>query len=364
MSLNGHKALYQPWNEDEFVSGSGVQYMTSLEAWMYRTLLQKAFFCPTRPYLPDDDNVLWRMAGCENKEQWKENKRAVLKNFQKFSENGQKLLKQARLEIDWNREQKRRQVLANNGRKGGLTTQAKAQAPLDQGSSTELNRTNRTEPNETNEADMSAFKDRICRLARKHLRVTIQTNDKDFSELLARARTFEGDGQMAVGDAFETFCIEREGTTVDYPLRVFLNRFDGYVEQSASVHEAPEAKNLVNELAFIAEGSGIGFDKKQQTAIGRLLETYRPEEVRSAFQEFYQSVNDDFDKKHAARKFVETAEQILYTQRKRKEAARKTEELIRQATIQERKKAEDELLERLRADEAENALVEDTLPAE
>jgi hypothetical protein len=361
MSLNGHKALYQPWNEDEFVSSNGVQYMTSLESWMYRTLLQKAFFCSVRPYLPDNDNVLWHMAGCENKEQWKKNKRAVLKNFQKFSQNGQKLLKQTRLEIDWDREQKRRQVLADNGRKGGLAAQAKAQAPLKQRSSTELNRTKQTELNETNEADMSAFKDRVCRLARKHLRVTIQASDKDFSEMLARARTFEGDGQMAVGDAFETFCIERESQPPDYPLRAFLAKFDGYVEQSASVQaEDDTLPTLVSSLVQIAD-EPIVFEPKHRAQIRRLLDKYSLEEVKSAWREFWGAL-DEFNRNHAVRRFSDGAEQILALQRRRQEKARETEETIRQLTLQEQARAVEERLAKDAETAREQDLVEDTLP--
>ena len=212
------------------------------------------------------------------------------------------------------------------------------------------------------EEQMSAFKDKIGQLAWEHLRVMVQPSDKSYPELLARARIIGGQDKLI--DAFETFCQDHAGESIAYPLGMFLKVLDGYV-LSASVQtpDKGEAKNLVNELAYIAEGSGIAFDKKQQIALGRLLETYRPEEIRGAFQEFYQSVNDDFDKKHAARKFVETVEQILYTQRKRKEQARKTEETIRQATIQEQQKAENERREREEVEKEAESLIEDSLPS-
>lgn len=116
MSLNGHKALYQPWNEDEFQADAIVRTMNCYERWMYRTLLNTAFVHSTRPYLPDNDNLLWRLAGCDSKEIWDQHKKIVRSMFVKFSLDGQKLLKQKRLEMDWNRENEYRRKLSEKNR--------------------------------------------------------------------------------------------------------------------------------------------------------------------------------------------------------------------------------------------------------
>jgi hypothetical protein len=213
------------------------------------------------------------------------------------------------------------------------------------------------------EETMSAFKTKIGQLAWEHLQVTVQTTDKSYPELLARARVIGG--QDKILDAFESFCQDHAGEKLAYPLSAFLNVLDGYV-LSESVHKGYGVKSdvcsrLIGELAFSANGQVL-FDKKQMLAISRLLEIYDPHEIKAAFQEFWeQASGDDFQVKHAARKFTETAEQLINVQRARREEARKTQELLARTTEVEQLRAAEELLARQRADAAEQDLVEDTL---
>jgi uncharacterized protein YdaU (DUF1376 family) len=155
MPLNRKKPMYQPWNEEEFIADQVVQSMNNVERWMYRTLLQQAFFCSTRPYLPNDHEQLWRLAGCANRKQWDKCNSLVLTKFSKIQRRGQDLLKQKRLELDWRRERDYRKKLATNGHKGGTATQARLKHDVGQGLSTELNRTgpNRTEQNNTEQTE-------------------------------------------------------------------------------------------------------------------------------------------------------------------------------------------------------------------
>jgi hypothetical protein len=172
MSLNGHKALYQPWNEEEFQADAIVRSMTNLERWMYRALLQQAFVCSTRPYLPDNDNLLWRLAGCDSKVDWDKCKRTVRSMFVKFSPDGQKLLKQKRVEMDWIRENEYRRKLSEKNRDNANKRWNKDRMP--QGcepdatgmpnDATELNCTeqNRTVPNGTERPlTLSQFADKV-----------------------------------------------------------------------------------------------------------------------------------------------------------------------------------------------------------
>ena len=123
------KPLYQPWSEEAFSADERVYAMTPAQRWMYRTALQAAFFCSTRPYLPDDDAQLWMLAGCESLKQWDRNKGAVRAMFTPVELDGVRLLSQKRLLADWNRLEEKRQMLAENGRKG-----RKAQLELGNGS--------------------------------------------------------------------------------------------------------------------------------------------------------------------------------------------------------------------------------------
>jgi hypothetical protein len=222
---------------------------------------------------------------------------------------------------------------------------------------------------------MSFFKERICRLARKHLRVTIRTNDPDFAAMLAQARTLNPDpddkekekGQAKVLDAFEEFCIDREGTTVDRPLRAFLNRFDGIMEERSTSGQEQNLglEQLVNHLVRASNGEVL-FDRKQTAALKHLLEKYTQEEIRAAFGEFWGNISgDDFQIKHAARKFAETGgEQLLILHRQRREEAREQEEEMKR--LDEQRQAEVDARKAARAAERarEEELAEDELPME
>jgi len=109
------KPLYQPWNEEEFLSDVRVRGLTYVQRWMYRTLLQAAFFHSTRPYLPNDDRILWVLAGCESLEQWRANKEEILELF--TLSNDSKLLGNKRVIEDWQRLEESREKMAELGRK-------------------------------------------------------------------------------------------------------------------------------------------------------------------------------------------------------------------------------------------------------
>jgi len=112
------KPLYQPWNEEAFRADLQVGAMSPTQRWIYRTLLQAAFFHSTRPYLPDDDTQLWLLAGCESPKQWDRNKGVVRAMFTPVEVDGIRLLSQKRLLADWNRIEEKRQMLSENGRRG------------------------------------------------------------------------------------------------------------------------------------------------------------------------------------------------------------------------------------------------------
>jgi len=113
------KPLYQPWNEEAFRADLQVGAMLPIQRWMYRTLLQSAFFHSTRPFLPDDDAQLWLLAGCENRKQWDRHKDVVRGMFAQIEIDGERLLSRRRLLADWERIEEKRRALAEAGSKGG-----------------------------------------------------------------------------------------------------------------------------------------------------------------------------------------------------------------------------------------------------
>ena len=121
--LNGqeYQPPYQFWHEQDFASDERVAYgMDWLQRHLYRTLLQKAFICSTRPYLPTSDDQLWLLADAGSKERWLENKDAILVKFQPITIDGTELWSHKRLLRDWNLLEKFSSKRAKAGRAGGL----------------------------------------------------------------------------------------------------------------------------------------------------------------------------------------------------------------------------------------------------
>jgi hypothetical protein len=118
--LDNTKMLFQPWSEEAFQSDMFVRYMTPLQRWMYRTLCQAAFNCSERPYLPDDDAMLWMLAGCATQAQWTENSAPVRAMFTPIEKGGQRLLSRKRLVEDWIRCQSRLSQKIEQRRAAGL----------------------------------------------------------------------------------------------------------------------------------------------------------------------------------------------------------------------------------------------------
>ena len=117
MESNG-KPNYQPWNEEEFQADVFVRGMTWLQRHLYRSLLQAAFFHSTRPYLPNDDEVLWVLAGAESQDMWEQNKTKILKRFS-VPDHDANLLESKRVTSDWNRLLNIRETASSQGSAGG-----------------------------------------------------------------------------------------------------------------------------------------------------------------------------------------------------------------------------------------------------
>ena len=93
---------YQFWHEQDFSSDELVAYgMDWLQRHLYRTLLQKAFSCSTRPYLPSSDDLLWLLADAGSKDRWMENKGPIMVKFQLVKIAGVEVWAHKRLLRDW-----------------------------------------------------------------------------------------------------------------------------------------------------------------------------------------------------------------------------------------------------------------------
>jgi hypothetical protein len=170
-------------------------------------------------------------------------------------------------------------------------------------------------------------------------------------------------GERKVSESFQDWADSRKGEIITRPIAEFLKIAPGLIQGITSLKPDPKVFGLINDLAAISNGRVL-FDREQQILVKRLVGEYTAEEVKSAFREFYGQIEgDDFLVRRAAKTFVETAEQLLTLQRRRKEEAARTQVVIERATLAEREKARQEQEERQRAIDAENELIEDTLDA-
>jgi hypothetical protein len=93
---------YQFWHEPDFWADECVSRgMTFMQRHLYRALLQAAFYCSTRPYLPFSDNELWKLADAGSLDNWTQNKDAILVKFQEKEVKGVKVFSHRRLMRDW-----------------------------------------------------------------------------------------------------------------------------------------------------------------------------------------------------------------------------------------------------------------------
>jgi hypothetical protein len=95
------KPKYINWYEETFQAEPRVRHMKPIQRHFYRALLIQAFYCSTRPYLPDDDAELWILADAESEEQWMEHAKVVRRMFEPVVIEGVKLLSQKRLLKEW-----------------------------------------------------------------------------------------------------------------------------------------------------------------------------------------------------------------------------------------------------------------------
>lgn len=362
------KPLYQPWNEDEFQSGRPARSMNHIQKWMYRALLQSCFFCQTSPFIPDDDKVLWVLAGCGSPAEWKENREAVLGDWFDPHPDNPGLISHHRVLKDWKRLTDYRDKMKEMGKKS-----AEARATFNVGS-TQVERTlnvgsahveqkkrketirdvegklNENETIET-EGEMS-LKTNITDKCREILHTRIQTGDQSWAEVSSLARVY---GASAVTEAFETWARASAGDSINYPLSVFVSKADAILAGEIQVAN-PILPELVNDLVYLSNGA-ITFDKKQVAVLGRLLETNSPSALKEAFREFFAGVQgDDFLIKHASRKFTETAEQLLTLQKRRKAEALSQQAMIDRVSQEGEARAAEEL--RIAREKSESELEE------
>ena len=171
----------------------------------------------------------------------------------------------------------------------------------------------------------------------------------------------EAFGERRVVEAFEEWVEVKKGELIARPIGDFSRVAAGICTGTVQLRPKGDLFALLNDLAGVSDNRVL-FNREQQAAVGRLLATHSPADIKAAFQEFWGNISgDDFQVRSAARTFTEAAEQLLFVRAKRAEDARKTAEMIRVCTESEQAKAAEEARKRLEAEVAEQDLIEDTL---
>jgi len=320
------KPLYQPWNEDDFSGDLLVSAMTPVQKWMYRTLLQRAFFHSTRPDLPNDPELLWRLAGCESRKQWDDNAQPVLAMFKSEDVGGIPMLYQKRLRADWDRLMDSREAFSDRGKKGAQT------------------RWGAPEPPKVTQKELNVFK-MIPQRCRDILGLRPEREEYYKSELRELSDTYGG---TKVVDAFELWAKGYNGET-RYPVKEFIRVADQYL-----TGKVRQDNPLLEEACVrLYEIGSQAFTGKYRAILSQLLEEASTDELYKAYGEFVAG-KDDFAMKHAPKDFCEGgAKAIIAANRKRAEQRIAQERLMNKATERMRQEAE--------AEQAEEEVVEEEL---
>jgi uncharacterized protein YdaU (DUF1376 family) len=101
MDTSKQQPDYIMWFEPDFWADRHVVRMQPLQRALYRTLLQSAFWCSTRPDLPKNDDQLCQLADAESPEVWLQNKDVVLAKFFSDTVDGQTVWAHKRLRKEW-----------------------------------------------------------------------------------------------------------------------------------------------------------------------------------------------------------------------------------------------------------------------
>lgn len=325
------KPSYQPWNEDHFSGDLLVSSMTPVQRWMYRTLLQKAFFHSTRPDLPYDHELLWRLAGCESRAQWDTNCGAVLGMFKVEDLGTHKLLSHKRLRKDWDNLQDKREVYSDRAKKGAAAkwgTETKSEIPA----------------SELPQKHLNPLK-LLPSLCRTLLGVRAEREEYYKKDLKELTTTYGGN---PVIEAFETWAKSYSGDT-RYPVKEFIRVADQYLDGSLRVTINPKLEAV--SIALYNRGQQA-FTGKFQHTLNMLLSEYTAEEVEKAYSEFIDG-KDDYGMRRAVKDFCEGgAKTIILASRKRKEdAERQTTYMdieskrMAEAAENDRKNAKEEVVE-------------------
>lgn len=198
------------------------------------------------------------------------------------------------------------------------------------------------------EGNEMSFKTKITDTARRVLHVRLRPDDNQWPEVNALVRVH---GLDVVLDAFEVWAESVKGDNLSYPLSKFVDKADGIIGGDIQLKADDRLNPLILQLAVLSDGE-VSFNQKQSAAIGKLLADNTPDEIESAFREFYSKLQGNVQ--FAGKDFSEKAPQFLAVMKHRKAESIRQAELLEAARQQSESEApvvepevEDDFFEKL-----------------
>ena len=130
----------------------------------------------------------------------------------------------------------------------------------------------------------------------------------------------------SVERAYAEWCLlNRTNPDIQDPVAVFLEAADEILGSETPLQAAakdPGVVSLARELTY-ASGGLVAFQDKQRARLAEVLKEFSADEIKSAFAGWVseQDLNDPKNVQYLAGKFVQIADSLCYTTRRRKQEA-------------------------------------------
>lgn len=391
---HGYKLPYMQWYEDDFKSSDGVEELSPLARLMYRQLLAKAWAAKEGPFLPADKERLVRLADCPDDESWKKHGPSVVAMFLKTKD--RKRLFHPRQLLDYASQIIRISANTINGKKGGRPpklkkTNKEPETQIETHSEPPDNPIKRqpeleSESKPTSESELEStpkipldfledgqeeteefFEDGESDMSKisKEIQLASGGRAKVYPQQDEQLKALEVEhSRSAVVTDFKAFLQENEGDDFRYgPVSAYLNvasdRLSAGTAPAVASARDPEVVSLARELTY-ASGGEIAFQDKQRSRLAEVLKEFSAAEITSAFSAWFadQDTSDPKNVSFLAGKFVQIADQLADTARRKQKESEQTRILRDQTAARLQEEAEQERL----AKAQQEKLVEDFDP--
>ena len=143
-------------------------------------------------------------------------------------------------------------------------------------------------------------------------------NGEDLKVLILRHKG------SSVERAYAEWCLlNRDNPDIHDPVAVFLEAADEYLSSETPLAAAardPEVVSLARELSYVSSGL-VAFQDKQRARLAEVLKEFSAAEIKQAFSGWIedQDLSDPKNVSFLAGKFVQIADSLCYTTRRKKQ---------------------------------------------